>query len=69
MLSLLETRDATTKAVIGFVAQFAASNPAEIIDQLFSYLDSTEKMKRRNALDILTEVFTITQKAPEKILG
>ncbi len=53
---MLSERDVTSKAVIGFIAQFAANYPSKILDDIFSYLDSNESVQRRNALDVSIEL-------------
>jgi hypothetical protein len=65
LLSMLGERDVTSKAVIGFIAQFTATYPNKMLDQVFGFLDSTNTIQRRNALDILTEVFNINHKASQ----
>lgn len=84
MLALLdESRDATSKAVVGFLAEYAARylhlslcchlyffsarKPEAILDDLFMRLDDPDKMKRHNALDILTEIFKINKKPTNNV--
>ncbi len=41
---------------------FKHSNPDDILDDIFTRLDSEDKVRRHNALDILTEVFHLNSK-------
>ncbi|KAL6047514.1 hypothetical protein QOT17_021590 [Balamuthia mandrillaris] len=62
LLSLLDTNDSTSTAIIGFIAEFAACNPERMLDQVFKRLDSTNQDQRNFALKILAEIFKVNQK-------
>ncbi|RKO87606.1 hypothetical protein BDK51DRAFT_45605, partial [Blyttiomyces helicus] len=58
LLSLDDTDGAPTPAA-GFLADYAAARPDEVLDAVFTRLDSDDPAKRRNALAVLEEVFAI----------
>ncbi|KAL3689061.1 hypothetical protein R1sor_015370 [Riccia sorocarpa] len=60
LLEMLDTRDTTARAVVLLVAEYFAANPeAAEFEKLFSRLDAEDSLQRRNALDVLTELFSI----------
>ncbi|KAL2631187.1 hypothetical protein R1flu_015873 [Riccia fluitans] len=60
LLEMLDNRDTTARAVVLLVAEYFASNPeAGEFERLFSRLDAEDSLQRRNALDVLTELFSI----------
>ncbi|ELR16027.1 HEAT repeat domain containing protein [Acanthamoeba castellanii str. Neff] len=62
LLLLLEGKDGVSAAIIGFIAEYAASHPEGILEDIFRRLDSTDKTQRGHALAILVEVFKIDAK-------
>ncbi|KAJ7535726.1 hypothetical protein O6H91_12G043800 [Diphasiastrum complanatum] len=71
-LDLLDKRDSTSRAVVTLIAEYFSANPeSSYFEKLFSFLDSEDAMQRKNALDVLSELWAINSKlvdAPESVL-
>jgi len=64
---LLEERDAPAKVVISFVAQIAAQK-SHLLVEIFAKLDHDSAIVRRNALDLIAEVFKLNSQAADVAL-
>ncbi|KAI5080828.1 hypothetical protein GOP47_0004011 [Adiantum capillus-veneris] len=60
LMDLLDERDSTSKAVVGFVADYFAINPrAPEMERLFGLLGSDNLAQRQNALGVLSELLNV----------
>lgn len=68
LMDMLDSRDSAARAGVLLVAEFFALNPeSSELEKLFARLDSNETVQRRNALDVLAELLSISTKNTDTI--
>ncbi|CAM6037629.1 unnamed protein product [Sphagnum compactum] len=68
LMDMLDSRDSAARAGVLLVADFFALNPeSSELEKLFARLDSNETVQRRNALDVLAELLSISTKNTDTI--
>ncbi|ORX60131.1 hypothetical protein BCR36DRAFT_401655 [Piromyces finnis] len=61
LLIMLDQNDSVSKASIGFLAEYAAYCPEDVLPNIFMKLDSNKSVERMNSLFIIYEIFQLNR--------
>ncbi|KAL6628486.1 hypothetical protein LY90DRAFT_671539 [Neocallimastix californiae] len=61
LIIMLDQDDSVSKASIGFLAEYAAYLPEDVLPSIFLKLDSDKPIERMNSLFVIYEIFQVNQ--------